>query len=181
MTEPTRGPNPVFDVPADVFDDHVVLRPPNRLKERATIPTTKFDKAEPDVVLRAEHALKLLSNEFDDWMAVEVEALEKARQSAALSREITTVSGVYTVAHDIRGQAATFGYPLVGEIAEGLCELFERLGDRLPPQKLIDLHVESIRAMVREQVRERDHPVGAAIVRRMRELRDEVAPRIDAD
>lgn len=167
-----------FGVPADVFDDHVVLRPPNRLKERATLPVDPNAK-EIDVVRRAEHALDLLANEFDDWMAAEVAALEQAREAAAHSREVMTMSGVYRVAHDIRGQAATFGYPLVGEIAEGLCELFERLGDRPPPQKILDPHVEAIRAMVREGVRERDHPIGAALAKRLREMRDEVAPRID--
>lgn len=179
MPETSPGQSPAFDVPSETFEDHVVLRPPNRLKERAT----RFvdPKArDADVVLRAEHALGLLANEFDDWMTAECDALEAAREAAALTPDVTTMAGVYRVAHDIRGQAATLGFPLVGEIAEGLCELFERTGDRPPPQSIVDRHVEAIRAMVREQVRERDHPLGAALVKRLTQMRDQLAPPLAA-
>lgn len=168
------------EVIAQVFEDHVVLRPPNRLMERATYRADplKHTRAS-DPIQRAEHALTLLSGEFGAWMQTEAEALEDAREIAARRRDAASMAELFRAAHDIRGQAATFGFPIAGEIADGLCGLFERLGDRPPPQALINRHVEAIRAMVREGVRDREHPLGVAIAARLADLRDAIAPRPD--
>lgn len=159
------------DVPVDVFEDYIILRPPNRLKERATMRIDPAGENSADPVRRAEHALAVLSNEFGVWMDAETDALEKARLASAHSREIADFNGLHRAAHDIRGQAATFGFPLAGEIAEGLCGLIENNGDVPPPQALVDRHVEAIRAIVRENARGHEHPLGVALVRRLRELR----------
>lgn len=161
-----------LDVPVDVFEDHIVLRPPNRLKERATRRVDPAAANSPDPVRRAEHALELLSNEFGAWMDVETQSLELARQAAGHSRDIADIAELYRCAHDIRGQAATFGFPLAGEIAEGLCDLIDKASHRAPPQTLLDRHVEAIRAIVREDARGHDNPLGVALVRRLAELRE---------
>jgi hypothetical protein len=167
------------DVPADVYADHVVLRPPNRLKERVARRVDPKLVREVDPVLRAEHALGLLSNEFDLWMGAETEALEAARAAVGRSPTSGALADLYRAAHDMRGQAATFGFPLAGEIADGLCTLMERFGDRRPPQDLLDRHVEAVRAVVREGARDRDHPLGTALVKRLTELREALAPPLD--
>lgn len=178
---PATTTEPGYDVPADVFADHVVLRPPNKLKDRVARRVDPKSAREVDPVSRAEHALGLLSNEFDRWMNAETDALEAAREAASRSPTPGALADLYRVAHDMRGQAATFGFPLAGEIADGLCSLMERLGDRRPPQDLVDRHVEAIRAIVREGARDREHPLGAALARRLADLRDAVAPRIDGE
>ncbi|RXF72026.1 Hpt domain-containing protein [Hansschlegelia zhihuaiae] len=183
MREPPVGQvptaDPGFDVPADVYADHVVLRPPNRLKARAVRHVDPKDSSEVDPVRRAEHALDLLSHEFDLWMNAEIDALEAARLATAKRRDAGSLADLYRAAHDLRGQAATFGFPLAGEIADGLCDLMDALGDRPPPQPLVDHHVEAIRAIVREGARDRDHPLGAALAAGLAEMRDAIAPRID--
>ena len=163
-------------VHVQAFADHVILTPPNRLKQRAARIVEPNGREPTDPVLRAENALKLLSNEFDAWMSMEIEALDAARGAALGASDLTDLAALYRASHDIRGQAATLGFPLAGQIADGLCELIERTGARLPSQTLIDLHVDAIKAMVRQNVRERDDPIGVALVRRLRELRGP-APR----
>ncbi|GLK67949.1 Hpt domain-containing protein [Hansschlegelia plantiphila] len=165
-------------VPTEVFADHVVIRPPNELGAKAARPAQVRDGGERAVVVRAEHALKLLSQEFDVWMDVEMERLEQARIDLAQTRSKPATEALYRSVHDLRGQAATLGFPLVGEIADGLCSLMERLGDLPPPPTVVDPHVEAIRAMVREQVRSRDNPVGVALVGHLAELREAVATRL---
>jgi chemotaxis protein histidine kinase CheA len=112
-------------------------------------------------------------------METESDHLEIARQRTATERSADSLAKLYRAAHDIRGQAATLGFPLAGEIADGLCLLIERLGERLPPQDVIDRHVESIRAIVREDVRHREHPIGEALVARLAALREQLAPPLD--
>lgn len=146
--------HPHFDVPSETFDDHVILRPPNRLKARVT------ERVDPnarhaDPVQRAEHALSLLENEFDKWMESEISALETARRGLSEAPALSEFDALYRAAHDIRGQAATLGFPLVGEVADGLCTMIEALGPGRLPEGLVDRHVDAIRAMVREGVRDR--------------------------
>ena len=63
-------------------------------------------------VARAEKALAGLSGEFKDWMAIECERLAAAH-AAILSHGFTTETReeLFRAAHDIKGDAATFGYP----------------------------------------------------------------------
>lgn len=181
---PTNGPLDIewaSPVPTEVFADHIVMRPPNTLKERATRLGGLRDASDVLAVNRAEHALERLSQEFDDWMAGELERLEAARRAVVEAPSPDALAALYRVAHDLRGQAATYGFPLVGEIANGLCEVIERMGERRPPQIMVDKHVESIRAIVRENARSREDPLGAALAERLAIMRAELAPPIDGD
>jgi chemotaxis protein histidine kinase CheA len=105
-------------------------------------------------------------------MESEVETLEAARAAHAERAAQDTLFALYRSAHDLRGQAATFGFPLAGQIADGICTLIENSPAGAPaPQMLIDRHVEAIRAIVRENARERDNMLGLALVQRLSELR----------
>ncbi|GLK75814.1 histidine kinase [Methylopila jiangsuensis] len=165
-----------WDVPAETFADHVVLRPPNALKERSAQPATRGDRSGLEAVSRAEHALELLSAEFDGWMTAEIERLESARKAYDAQRDAANEAALYRSAHDLRGQAATFGFPLVGEIADGLCLLMETLGPAAP-QPHLDRHVEAMRALVREDVRGRHLPLAMEIVDGLARLRADILPK----
>lgn len=166
------------EVAAETFKDHMVLRPPNKLKERATRKAPIRDASDATAVMRAEIALDRLSHEFEDWMRIETDALETARAALALTRDDASIAPLFRAAHDLRGQSATFGYPLAGEIAEGLCDMIEDATPAtLPRQAVIDRHVEAIRAIVRENVRDRDHPVGVELAARLAALRAEVVKK----
>jgi len=165
MTKPLT-----FDAPSEVFADHVIVHPPNRLKARVAAPLMPNERY-VDPVSRAEYALKLLGEEFDEWIETELTTLEIRRRAARTSGSRSEFEAFYRCAHDIRGQAATLGFPLVGEVADGLCSMIEIMGAEATPAALIDHHVETMRAMVRENVRARDHTLGVALVQRLADLR----------
>ena len=97
-------------VPIQVFDDHMVLRPPNKLKERSAKRARTDDGGDRAVISRAENALKLLSQEFDAWMTKELDRLEEARRAVVAAPSAAAIDRFYRSAHDLRGQAATFGF-----------------------------------------------------------------------
>ena len=163
------------DVATETYSDHVILRPPNRLKARVARRVDPLAR-EADPVRRAEHALSLLENEFDNWMTLEVDRLETARRNLLAKADAHALGELYRSCHDIRGQAATLGFPLAGEVADGLCDLIDALEGATPPQSLVDRHVEAIRAMVREGVRGRDSQLGAALVEHLRGMRARIMP-----
>lgn len=73
---------------------------------------------DPDALDRAEAALSRLSERFVQW--AEADGLRLAEALAALNFTQT-----FTIAHDMKGQGTTFGYPLVTDLANRLCRLIE--------------------------------------------------------
>lgn len=68
-------------------------------------------------------------------------------------------------AHELKGLAPTFGYPLIQELAASLCSLVDE--DRLPLQQrlpLIDDHIDAIRTLAEKRIRAAMDPVGRALV-----------------
>jgi HPt (histidine-containing phosphotransfer) domain-containing protein len=135
MTKPS-GPPAVT-----TFADHDVIVPPHPLK-KAMVRPNPGDPAEPDPVVRAEQALFEISGEFSRWMESECARLDKARHAVAGGFTGKTRDELFRAAHDIKGEAATFGFPLIEPVAASLCRLIEHSPDLARvPHMLIDQHV----------------------------------------
>ena len=91
---------------------------------------TSLLPGDDDPVARAEKALAALSREFGSWMESECERLDKARQRVNTSGFTkANKEALFHAAHDIKGEAATFGFPLVAAAADSLCRLIEYTPD----------------------------------------------------
>lgn len=154
------------------FADHEVITPTQDLRKAVTHVAEGDDD---DPIARAEAALAQLSNQFGDWMLAECERLEAARREvkgSGFSKK--THAELFRAAHDIRGQAATFGFPTAGEVADSLCRLIEHTPDMMRiPLSLVDQHVDAVRAITREHTRADLAAVAGALMRRLREVTDE--------
>jgi HPt (histidine-containing phosphotransfer) domain-containing protein len=161
-----------FDV---LSGEYEIIPAKQELKKKAQSTRRKKSEADVDPVAAAEAALEKMAQNFVPWMASETETLLAAWQAAEEhgfdddSREV-----LYRAAHDIKGQAATLGFPLVGHVAKSLCHLLDHVPEteRLPTS-LVAQHVQAIRAMVAENARETDHAVGRALHSRLSEVTDE--------
>jgi HPt (histidine-containing phosphotransfer) domain-containing protein len=171
MAPPKMAP-PKDGTPSVVtFADHEVITPPNKLR-KALAHATESDE---ELVARAEAALSQLSGEFTGWMHSECERLETARQDArSVGLTEKTHTDLFRAAHDIRGEAATFGYPEVAGAADSLCRLLEHTPDlERIPIALVDQHVDAVRAIVREHARTDLPGIAEALIRRLRDVTDE--------
>ena len=155
------------------YADHEVITPPNRLRRFAS--TAPAADAADDPVTRAEAALARLFGEFASWMAAECDRLDAARRDArARGFSRFTRDALFNAAHDIKGEAATFGFPAVAAPAKSLCRLIEYTPDPARiPMSLVDQHVDAIRAIIREGARVDVAEVADALTRRLREVTDE--------
>jgi chemotaxis protein histidine kinase CheA len=117
-------------------------------------------------VQRAEAALAAVASEFDAWMDEEVEALGAARRAFGDDPlEANARDRLFRAAHDIRGQAATLGFPVAGRFADGLCDLIEKAATFEPDRlALIDAHVAAIRAVVRDRITSADDATARALL-----------------
>jgi HPt (histidine-containing phosphotransfer) domain-containing protein len=152
------------------YADYEVITPAHDLR-KAVGPALPGD----DPIARAETALAQLSSEFGGWMHAECERLEAARQIVA-SQGFTakTHDALFRSAHDIKGEAPTFGFPAVAGAADSLCRLLEHTPDfaRIP-MPLVDQHVDAVRAIVREYGRPDLAEVARWLTARLRQVTDE--------
>jgi HPt (histidine-containing phosphotransfer) domain-containing protein len=156
------------------YADHEVITPPHKLR-RAVGAAVDGD----DPVARAEAALSQLSGEFAAWMHAECERLEAARQKvAALGFNEKTHGELFRAAHDIKGEAPTFGFPALAGVADSLCRLLEHTPELARiPIALVDQHVDALRAIAREYSRPDLADVARALTMRLREVTDEFLKR----
>jgi len=155
------------------YADHEVITPQNKLRHAVSDQPTPAGAEDP--VARAEKALAGLSSEFFTWMESECDRLDKARVTVKASG--FTEAGkesLFHAAHDIKGEAATFGYPAVAAAADSMCRLIEYTPDaRRIPFELVDQHVDAIRAIFREYARSDAVDLARILTKRLREVTNE--------
>src|SRR5262245_1515265 len=155
------------------YADHEVITPPNKLR-RAVSSVAKI-APEDDPVARAEQALAQLSSEFTGWMDLECERLDAARRDLRVSGFTPkTREALFHAAHDIKGEAATFGYPMVANVADSLCRLIEHTPDmKRIPLKLVDQHVDAVKAIIREHAAPNAEAVATKLTTGLRNVTDD--------
>ena len=162
------------------FADHHVITQPNPLRR---VLRRVDEKDLDDPVARAEKALAGLSGEFKDWMAIECDRLAAAH-AAILKDGFTTDTSqeLFRAAHDIKGDAATFGFPTAGAAAESLCRIIEHAPDlERVPTELIAHHINAIQAIVRENAGINNAGMAAALSSKLRGVADEYLAAVNRD
>jgi len=119
-----------------------------------------------DAIARAEAALKSLSGQFSEWLNDEIVKLEAARAEVrAQGLTVQTAEVLYMRAHDLKGLGTTYEFPLISRIAASLCKLIDEPATRdKAPLYLVDAHIDAIKACVRDNIKDADHPVGQILV-----------------
>jgi HPt (histidine-containing phosphotransfer) domain-containing protein len=162
------------------YGDHEIITPENKL--RGAVCKEASDQGGEDPVARAEKALAELSPEFASWMDSECDRLDRARRDLLKDFTKPNKDVLFHAAHDIKGEAATFGYPAVASAANSLCRLIEHTPDvtRIPPQ-LINQHVDAVRAIYREYARSDAKQLASNLTKRLRDVTDEFLTRENRD
>ncbi len=168
------------DIEVKAFADHHVITQPNPL--RKVLRRVK-EKDLDDPVARAERALAGLSGEFKNWMTVEADRLSAAH--ATVLRDGFTEANcqeLFRAAHDIKGDAATFGYPSAGAAAESLCRVIEHAPELAEvPSNLIAHHINAIQAIVRERTKLDTVAMATMLSRKLRGVADEFLMQANRD
>lgn len=170
------------DVEIKAYATHHVITQPNPL--RAVLRRVDEKDADADdPVGRAEQALADLSGEFKGWMLAEANRLSAA-YAAVLKAGFAKAAceDMFRAAHDIKGDAATFGYPSAAATAESLCRIIEH-APRLDqvPAELIEHHINAIQAIVHNHTKLDTAIVAVELSRRLRGVADEYLAHVNRD
>jgi len=138
-----------------------IFMPPNMLKAKVGSAFGGIDMA---AIKRAEGAVDVLKAEFTEWLADDVNRLAQVRDRYAKSHDAGARGELFRAAHDLKGQADTFGFPMIGRVASSLTKLIDatEAGAEVPLE-LIDAHVAAVRVIFRDKIQTMDNAVAQAL------------------
>jgi len=139
-----------------------IFTPPNMLKAKVGGSGVGLDMA---ALKRAEAAVETLKVEFEGWMNTDVDNLVAARETYAESQNEASLDALYRASHDIKGQAITFEHPVVARMASSLCRLID--GNKNAPLLIIDAHINAIRVLVKQNVKDAADPTTSAVAKEL--------------
>jgi chemotaxis protein histidine kinase CheA len=172
--------NSARDIEVKAFATHHVITQPNPLRK---VLCRVAEKDMDDPIARAEQALAGLSGEFKSWMTTEVNRLSSAY--VAIRNDGFTKERrdeLFHAAHDIKGDAATFGFPAAAGVAESLCRVIEHAPDlERVPTELFTHHINAILAIVHENTKLDSISVSAELSRRLRKVADDYLADVNRD
>jgi len=163
------------------YASHHVITQANPLRKvLRRVPEQDLD----DPIARAEKALADLSGEFKTWMLAEADRLSAAH-TGVLKDGFTDRNSeeLFRAAHDIKGDAATFGYPSAAAVAESLCRVIEHAPDLdKVPSELIMHHINAVQAIVRDHTKlDSTKVVAGELSRRLRKVADDYLMQVNRD
>ena len=168
------------DIEVKAFATHHVIMQPNPLRKvLRRVPEDDRD----DPVARAEKALEGLSGEFNNWMAIEADRLSAAWDSIRSEGFTDVTRGeLFRAAHDIKGDAVTFGFPSAGAAANSLCRIIEHAPDLAKvPSDLIVHHINAVQAIVRQRTKLDTVTMANELSRQLRGIADEFLTKANRD
>jgi len=113
---------------------------------------------------RAEAAMEELKSEFSDWIALDVQTLTAARARYAATPDADARAHLLRGAHDIKGQAPTYNYPLIARVAASLSRMIGELPSSAAlPLNLIDAHVTAIQVIHKNKMQDTNDKTAQAL------------------
>lgn len=153
-------------------EEIIVIIPPMEDLRRRAIKDGSPSNAYRRAIEAAEQAIEQLSSEFGDWINIELDRLTKTivnlRQDGWQEEH---ADQLYTITHDLKGQATTLGYPTITEICDTLCNLLETIPDK---QRLslnvVEIFITSIKTIIDQCERNEENQKAKAISLGLRQM-----------
>ena len=138
-----------------------LFMPPNMLKAKVGGGLGGADMA---AMKRAEAAMEGLKSEFSAWIADDVKTLIAARARYAATPDADARAAILRAAHDIKGQAPTFNYPLIARVAASLSRMIGELPPGAAiPLSLVDAHVTAIQVIHKNRMQDTNDKTAQAL------------------
>ena len=115
---------------------------------------------------RAEAAVADLAKSYVSWASADVEkcAEHLAAARAATDARAAAVQDLYAVAHNIKGQGSSFGFPLMTRIGNSLCRLTRAKRPFADADlNIIQAHLDAMRLVLAQNIRGDGGPLGAKL------------------
>jgi HPt (histidine-containing phosphotransfer) domain-containing protein len=145
----------------------LIISVPNKLKSKVKV----SGKGPIDIaaIARADAAIEELSVEFDGWMKEETDSLMTAYEDVRKhGLKPPYDEKLFQVAHDLRGQAETLGYPLIGRYCASMCKMFDAVTDYGKiPMHAVASHMGAVSVAIRDDIKDEENLTANAVSDRL--------------
>ncbi len=131
---------------------------------------TKLD-IDPELLARAEAVVETLGVEYISWLEQDLKALRAAFDQAEKDAQnrpehITRIAGI---AHDMAGQAGTFGYPLITQIGRSLYDFATAIEAFEPVHlEIVKAHIDAMNVVRTDDLKSDGAPKGPELMAELR-------------
>lgn len=126
------------------------LRSFNRLQpiQKTVHKLSQEEISGPKILARAEALIDTLKEDFLIWLTVELKAIQSIQDRWKQNGvDETGCAYILRTLHDLKAQAATFGYPVIGHLSASLQDhLNETPRESTTFSALVDIHINAIRS-----------------------------------
>lgn len=130
-------------------------------------------RIDENLIARAEAMIAGMRSQYLDWAKEDLRSLEQCHAEALALPEAGRQDcrkRLFAVAHDIKGQGGSFGFPLMTRIGNQLCRYIEsRAGLGEAEMRLIARHIAALRQVIDEEMDGEGHPRGEALCEELAE------------
>lgn len=157
-------------------NDHLV-NPPNRLANRVR---RSGGPTPEQAILRALNAAEDLMDEYQGWAVDDLTKLWQAFQDSVDKKpNPAQLLQMFEIAHGIRGEGGSFGFPLVSVIADSLCKFLEgKKKITRSEQEVVKVHILAMRAVFRQNLSGSQPKMEGELRQLLTLLRDRMAKKI---
>lgn len=149
---------------------------PNRLRDKIAGLGGGPMRIDPTLLQAAEKQLDRMESDYSDWVLGTMRQLAEEHRKAQVDdirKRAQHVVQINKLAHDLRGQGSTFGYPLITVFGRSLFECTTDVGD-VSDQLLefVRTHIDGINAVVREKIKGPGGELGTELVKSLERARE---------
>lgn len=141
----------------------------NRLKEKAAGAAGFQGGGEisSEKLAEAQAHLEKMAEDYPDWVSQLISDLSEQHRRCVDTPEKrrTYFEELRRIAHDMRGQGGTFGYPLISQMAESLYQFTgPNSGMTDNHVEIIKAHIDAMRVVIKDRVKGDGGEVGAQLL-----------------
>lgn len=138
----------------------------NRLKEKTHGLGGGTGAISPEALEAAERALAEMAEDYPDWVSGLISKLAEQHSRCVDTPEKRReyFEQINLIAHDMKGQGGTFGYPLITDFAESLHSFTTTKQDVTDSMvELVKAHIDGMRAVIKNRVKGDGGEIGAEL------------------
>lgn len=143
---------------------------PNPIAKKARVEHGRDPKA---LLAKADQSVKKLGGEFEAIFAENVGELTKAMTDirAGGDARVGVVKLMRSTLHDLRGQAGTFGYPLVSQVGDSACKFIDLSADITDTEvSVLSMHIDALKAISAAKMKGDGGPIGHELMSGLKQV-----------
>lgn len=129
-------------------------------------------KLDADLLAKAEAAVEALKEGYREHLVAAGNRLTELLSAYIVGTDrLETARELFAAGHDLKGQAATFGYELITEVADLLCDVLRPDEEiEIVEVSLAEAHIQTLLKLIDQDFQGTGGETGEAIVQHLRSL-----------